>query len=57
MADIAERIRDVRFTLKSGHAQRRRRCQISARSEMLIVCGKDAAGTQPTTHSVEDLSW
>ena len=30
LADISQHIRDVRFTLKSGHAQRRHRCLLSA---------------------------
>src|SRR5262245_21517226 len=32
LADIRKRIRDVRFTPKSGHAQRRHRCLLSANS-------------------------
>jgi hypothetical protein len=32
LADIRERIRDVRFTPNNGHAQRRHRCLLSANS-------------------------
>src|SRR5262249_47213498 len=32
LADISQHIRDVRFTLKSGHPQRRHRCSLSATS-------------------------
>ena len=31
LADIGERIRDVRFALKSGHAQSRQRCRLRAK--------------------------
>ena len=36
LADIRERLRDVRFTLKSGHARRRIRCLLSAISGLLV---------------------
>ena len=32
LADIGERFRDVRFTPKSGHAHRRHRCLLCAKS-------------------------
>jgi hypothetical protein len=34
LADIRARIRDVRFTLNSGHARHRIRCLLSARSRL-----------------------
>src|SRR5262245_36212718 len=37
LADICERIRDVCFTPKSGHAQRQSRCRLSANSGPSVV--------------------
>jgi len=36
LTDIRERIRDVRFTPNSGHAQRRNRCQLSANAARML---------------------
>ena len=45
LADARARLRDVRYTLKSGHVQRRHRCPLSANSghlplRLLAVTGR-----------------
>src|SRR4029078_5916143 len=46
LADIRERIRDVRLTPKSGHVQRRNRCLLSANCEIM---GCDASSGRVET--------
>src|SRR5262245_24097831 len=45
LADISERIRDVRFTPKSGPAQRRNQCLLSANSGQCATCREALSNT------------
>ena len=56
LADIGERIRDVRFTPRSGHVQRRQRCRLSAISGHRSILISNAPFYSPTAFVGESFS-